>query len=46
LERIVAAPRFSGYPFRVGSPDHVAVDVVLDDGRTVLFWHYELEDIS
>jgi len=29
-----------------GHPDHAAVDVVLDDGRTVLFWHYELEDIS
>jgi len=24
----------------------VAVDVFLDDGRTQLFWHHELEEIE
>jgi hypothetical protein len=26
------------------SPDYVALDVLLDDGRTQLFWHHELEE--
>jgi hypothetical protein len=26
-----------------GSPDYLALDVLLDDGRTQLFWHHELE---
>jgi hypothetical protein len=29
---------------RWGSPDYVALDVLLDDGRPQLFWHYELEE--
>jgi len=29
-----------------GHPDHVAVAVVLDDGRTVQFWYNELQDIG
>jgi hypothetical protein len=29
-----------------GSPDYVAVDVFLDDGRMQLFWHHELEEIE
>lgn len=29
---------------RWGNPDHVALDVVLDDGRSQLFWHHELEE--
>ena len=28
---------------RWGNPDYVALDVVLDDGSSELFWHYELE---
>ena len=31
---------------RWGSPEYVAVDVLLDDGRTQLFWHHELEEIE
>jgi hypothetical protein len=31
---------------RWGSPDYVALDVLLDDGRSELFWHYELEQID
>jgi hypothetical protein len=31
---------------RWGSPHYVALDVLLDDGRTQLFWHHELEDIN
>ena len=31
---------------RWGSPHYVALDVLLDDGRTELFWHHELEDID
>jgi hypothetical protein len=31
---------------RWGSPHYVALDVLLDDGRTQLFWHYELEEID
>ncbi len=29
---------------RWGNPDYVALDVLLDDGRTQLFWHHELEE--
>jgi hypothetical protein len=28
---------------RWGSPYYVALDVLLEDGRTELFWHHELE---
>jgi hypothetical protein len=31
---------------RWGSPDYVALDVLLDDGSTQLFWHHELEAID
>ena len=31
---------------RWGNPDYVALDVVLDDGSSQLFWHYELEIID
>ena len=31
---------------RWGHPAYVALDVLLDDGRTQLFWHHELEDIN
>jgi hypothetical protein len=31
---------------RWGDPTYVALDVLLDDGRSELFWHYELEEIS
>jgi len=31
---------------RWGSPDYVALDVLLDDGSTQLFWHHELEEIK
>jgi hypothetical protein len=31
---------------RWGSPDYVALDVLLDDGRTQLFWHDKLEEIQ
>jgi hypothetical protein len=29
-----------------GNPEYLALDVLLDDGRTQLFWHYELEQID
>jgi hypothetical protein len=29
---------------RWGSPNYVALDVLLDDGRSQLFWHHELEE--
>jgi hypothetical protein len=29
---------------RWGSPKYVALDVLLDDGHTQLFWHHELEE--
>ena len=29
-----------------GNPKYLALDVLLDDGRTLLFWHYELEQIN
>jgi hypothetical protein len=31
---------------RWGSPHYVALDVLLDDGRTQLFWHHELQKID
>ena len=29
---------------RWGSPTYVALDVLLDDGTSQLFWHHELEE--
>jgi hypothetical protein len=29
-----------------GNPEYLALDVLLDDGRLELFWHYELEEIA
>jgi hypothetical protein len=29
-----------------GDPAYVALDVLLEDGRSELFWYHELEDIS
>jgi hypothetical protein len=29
---------------RYGAPDYLALDVEFGDGRSVLFWHYELEE--
>ena len=31
---------------RWGDPTYVALDVLLDDGRSELFWHHELEEIA
>jgi hypothetical protein len=31
---------------RWGNPHYLALDVVLDDGTSQLFWHHELEEIS
>jgi len=31
---------------RWGSPHYVALDVLLYDGITQLFWHHELEEIE
>jgi hypothetical protein len=31
---------------RWGNPDYPALDVLLEDGRTRLFWHHELEKIA
>ena len=28
-----------------GDPTYIALDVLLDDGRSELFWHHELEEI-
>jgi hypothetical protein len=28
-----------------GNPDYIALDVLLDDGRSELFWHHELEEV-
>jgi hypothetical protein len=28
-----------------GSPEYLALDLLLDDGRAQLFWHHELEEI-
>jgi hypothetical protein len=30
---------------RWGDPTHIALDVLLDDGSSELFWHHELEEI-
>ena len=29
-----------------GHPEYLALDVQLEDGRTQLFWHHELEEIT
>ena len=29
-----------------GNPAYLALDVLLEDGRTQLFWHHELEEIA
>jgi hypothetical protein len=29
---------------RWGHPEYLALDVLLDDGRSQLFWHHELEE--
>jgi len=29
-----------------GHPEYLALDVLVDDGRTLLFWHYELDEID
>ena len=29
-----------------GNPEYLALDVLLDDGRTQLFWHHELDEID
>ena len=31
---------------RWGSPNYVALDVLLEDGTSQLFWHYELEEME
>ena len=31
---------------RWGHPDYLALDVVLDEGASELFWHHELEEIA
>jgi hypothetical protein len=31
---------------RWGSPNYVALDVLLKDGRSELFWHHELEEVE
>jgi hypothetical protein len=31
---------------RWGNPEHVALDVLFDDGRLELFWYHELEEIA
>jgi hypothetical protein len=31
---------------RWGNPHYVALDVLLEDGSSQLFWHHELEEIS
>jgi hypothetical protein len=28
------------------NPEYLALDVLLDDGRTQQFWHHELEEIA
>ena len=29
-----------------GNSEYLALDVLLDDGRTLLFWYHELEEIA
>ena len=31
---------------RWGDPHYTALDVLLDDGSTQLFWHHELEEVE
>ena len=31
---------------RWGSPHYLALDVLLENGRSELFWHHELEEIE
>jgi hypothetical protein len=31
---------------RWGDPTYVALDVLIEDGRSELFWHHELEEIG
>lgn len=31
---------------RWGDPNYVALDVLLDEGRSELFWHHELEELD
>ena len=31
---------------RWGHPEYLALDVLMEDGSSQLFWHYELEDAS
>ena len=31
---------------RWGSPHYLALDVLLEDGRSELFWHHELEEVK
>ena len=31
---------------RWGDPTYVALDVLLDDGSSELFWHHELEEVK
>jgi hypothetical protein len=31
---------------RWGNPDHLALDVLFDDGTRQLFWYHELEEIA
>ena len=30
---------------RWGHPEYLALDVLMEDGRSSLFWHYELEEV-
>jgi len=30
----------------VGDPTYIALDVLLDDGHSEVFWHHELEEIA
>jgi hypothetical protein len=29
-----------------GNPEYLALDVLMEDGSTLLFWHHELEEIA
>ena len=31
---------------RWGDPTYIALDVLLEDGRSELFWHHELEELD
>jgi hypothetical protein len=31
---------------RWGSPHYLALDVLLEDGRSELFWHHELKEVT